>query len=93
MTTSAPLVLYDVELIDVDAGREILIFLAEEGLIMTRTPRCSLWQVGAIGCLRLRAGGEFRFHPYVDPRLRRAADLDDDATNRWDGDSTRYGFR
>ncbi len=83
MTTSAPLVLYDIELIDMDAAREILIFLAEEGLIMTRTPRCNLWQVGAIGCLRLQAGGEFRFHPYVDPRLRRAADLDDDATNLW----------
>jgi hypothetical protein len=83
MTASTPLVLYDVELIDMDVGRQMLIFLAEEGLILTRTPRCNLWQVGAIGCLRLQAGGEFHFHPYVDPRLRRAADLDDPATNRW----------
>ena len=83
MTASTPLVLYDVELIDIDPVRKMLIFQTDDGLIAAHSARCSLWQVGAIGSLRLHASGTFLFHVYPDPRLRRAADLDDEATKTW----------
>ena len=87
-----PLVLYDVELVRADAIKHTLTFRHGTCALVLCTRNVTIWPLGSIGRLTLHPSGEVGYWVYADPRLRRAAELDQPDAQLWGWRLGEYHF-
>jgi hypothetical protein len=87
-----PLVLYDVELMRVDATKHTLTFRHGTCALVLRARGISTWPYRSVGRLTLHPSGEVDYLIYADPRLRRAAEFDQPDSQLWGWRLEDYHF-